>query len=554
MGGRKIKWGNIFIVLLILAAAVYAFLNSGLGKPLLDKVGIGNGVVTEKDTMGNSLKEGETKTGEQGKEPSSPGMPAEGEFVMGLDSWIGGTPALMALSREYNRDYSLNLKITYIHNDTERMEALREGKIHATEISLPSYIKQLAEYPESGIIVGITDFSRGADGIVARSEVKDLNDMEGRKVSFVKDGTGKFILNKFLRLTGLRYQDITPVERDAMGDVIEDLKTGNADLAVSWSPDMNLAVRDMNQSSPGSVKMLITTKEVPNLIPTVLVVDKKLVESDPDEVKAFLSTWYASAKYIIERPDRAHEKLAELMNEKADEYGSVTLEDVKDSLANIKLMAVNDNFGYFGLEAGEATLDSIINDTAQTWKKYGDITKEINAGGIYDAAAMERLQKENDAELVVDYGEIQAGGTGSGAGTEKEFVQQDEKSIETNTEKVAKIDIPPVYYDSGKAAVKADSLSVLDQVFDISKQFPEYYILIDAHTDSVGSDEANLKLSRDRAEEVKKYLVSKGVTANRIVARGWGEYRPVVSGEKTEEDRAANRRTEFILTRETAEQ
>ncbi len=65
----------------------------------------------------------------------------------------------MALSREYHRDYSLDFKIAYIHNDIERMKALREGRIHATEISLPSYIKQLAEYPESGVIVGITDFS-----------------------------------------------------------------------------------------------------------------------------------------------------------------------------------------------------------------------------------------------------------------------------------------------------------------------------------------------------------------------------------------------------------
>ena len=552
MGGNKIKWGNIFIILLILAAAVYAFMNSGLGKPLFDKGSVDNPVVNDKYTIEESIKDGVNNV-EGGSEPLISDMPAEGEFVMGLDSWIGGTPALMALSREYNKDYSLDLKIAYIHNDIDRIKALSEGRIHATEISLPSYIKQLGEYPESGVIVGITDFSRGADGIVAKSEVKDLNDMEGRKVSFVKDGTGKFILNKFLRLTGLRYQDIIPVERDNMGDVINDLKSGNADLAVSWSPDMNLAVRDMNQSSPGSVKMLITTKEVPNLIPTVLVVNKVILEKDPEAVKAFIKTWYASAKYIIEKPDKAHQKLLELINEKADEYGNVALEDVKGSFANIKLMALNDNYGYFGLDGGEKTLDAIIRDTVQTWKKYGDINVDINVDGVLDGGALNYLHDENDEELTVDYKEAQAGGTASGAETDKKFEKQDEKSIEKNTEKVAKVDIPPVYYNSGKAAVKADSLPVLDQVVDISKQFSEYYILIDAHTDSVGSDEANLKLSRDRAEEVKKYLVSKGVNIDRIVGRGWGEYRPVVSDEKNEEDKAANRRTEFILTRDITE-
>ena len=317
---------------------------------------------------------------------------------------------------------------------------------------------------------------------------------------------------------------------------------------------MNLAVRDINKSTPGSVKMLITTKEVPNLIPTVLVVSKKMLEKDPEAVKAFIKTWYASAKYILEKPDKAHQKLVELMNEKADEYGEVALEDVKDSLINIKLMALNDNYGYFGLNGGEKALDSIIRDTVQTWKKYGDINEELNVDGIYDGEVLNYLHDENDKELIADYGEIQGNGTASVAETDKVFEKQDEKSIETNTEKVAKIDIPPVYYDSGKAAVKADSLQVLDQVVDISKQFPEYYILIDAHTDSVGSEEANLKLSRDRADEVKKYLFSKGVNVDRIVARGWGEYRPVVSVEKNEEDKAANRRTEFILTRDSTDQ
>ena len=553
MGGKKIKWGNIFILLLILAAAIYAFMNSDLGKAFIDKDRVDNPVVNDKNAVESILND-EVKTTEEGMEPLIADIPEEGEFVLGLDSWIGGTPALMALSREYNKDYSLDLKIAFIHNDIERIKALNEGKIHATEISLPSYIKQLEKYPESGVIIGITDFSRGADGIVAKSVVKDLNDMEDRKVSFVKDGTGKFILNKFLRLTGLRYQDIIPIERDNMGDVINDLKSGNADLAVSWSPDMNLAVRDINKSTPGSVKMLITTKEVPNLIPTVLVVSKKMLEKDPEAVKAFIKTWYASAKYILEKPDKAHQKLVELMNEKADEYGEVALEDVKDSLINIKLMALNDNYGYFGLNGGEKALDSIIRDTVQTWKKYGDINEELNVDGIYDGEVLNYLHDENDKELIADYGEIQRNGTVSVAESDKVFEKQDEKSIETNTEKVAKIDIPPVYYDSGKAAVKADSLQVLDQVVDISKQFPEYYILIDAHTDSVGSEEANLKLSRDRADEVKKYLFSKGVNVDRIVARGWGEYRPVVSVEKNEEDKAANRRTEFILTRDITDQ
>lgn len=553
MEKKKVKWGNVIILLMLIGAAIYAFKYSNIGNNSNKKTD-----TTTVNVQTATEQRAAEATFEGGKKPDEEGPPLleeepkPGEFVMGLDSWIGGTPALMALSREYNKDYSLDLKIRYIGSDSERIEALTKGLIHATEISLPSLIKQLGKFPDSCVIIGITDFSRGADGIVAKSEVKDLNDMEGRKVSFVKDGTGKFVLNKFLRLTGLRYQDIIPVEREGMSEVIGDLKSGNADLAVSWSPDMNIAVREMNEGGASNVKMLITTKEVPNLIPTVLVVSRKALEEKPDKVEAFLKTWYASAKYLIEKPERAHQKLVELMNEKEDEYGKVALADVDDSLSNIKLMALNDNFTYFGSVGKDPELISIINDTIQTWQKYGDIENGPNAPGLIKFNIMQKLQTEGDDELLVAYGESQDSAA-SGDGTKKDFEKQDEKSIEKNTEKVAKIDIPPVYYNSGKATVKADSLSVLDQVVDISKQFPKYYIVIDAHTDSVGSEESNLKLSKDRAEEVKKYLTSKGVDINRIVARGWGEYKPIVAEEKSEEDKAKNRRTEFILTREIAD-
>lgn len=441
------------------------------------------------------------------------------------------------------------MSIKYISADSDRIRALSEGKIHATEMSLPSFMRFQEQYPDSAVIVGITDFSRGADGIVAKSEVKDLNDMEGRKVSYVANGTGKFILNKFLRLVGLRYQDIEPVEREDMSEVIQDLRTGYSDLIVSWSPDMNVAVNEINARNPNSVKLLITTEEVPNLVPTMLVVNKDYAERNPDKVVSFLRTWFAASKYTIEKPDKAYEKLAELMSQN-EEYGQVSKEEVEASFRDIRLMSLNENLEYFGIDGSKSRIKSIIDDTVETWKRYGDMNREfVPSNDVFSEDYLGKLR--NDDELLVGVVDAEVSGNSSQTDDKKkEFKEQTEQSIEQNTERVAKVDIPPVYYDSGKATVKAESIPVLDEVLDILSQFPEYYLIVDAHTDSVGSDEANLKLSKDRAEEVKKYLVQKGVEENRIVARGWGEYRPIVANEVTEEDKAKNRRTEFILTRE----
>lgn len=545
MEGKRIKWGNIIIFVLIIAAGIVAINYKG------NNPGGGfSGLFSNGDKNDpNAQNKGNDPKG-KGKSPDSSGN----SFTMGLDSWIGGTPILLGLGREYNRDYSLSMDINYIPNDNDRIEALSRGEIQATEMSLPAFIKFQKEYPDAGVIVGITDFSRGADGIVGKSEIKDLNDMEDRKVSFVGDGTGKFILSKFLRLVGLRYQDIEPIERDDMQKVIDDLRLGNADLIVSWSPDMNIAVNEINSSKPGSVKVLITTKEVPYLVPTMLVVNKNYAKSNPEKVEAFLKTWYAASRYIIERPDKAYEKLAELMTQEG-EYSDtkVTTQDVEESFRDIKLMSLNDNFSYFGVAGERDNLDGIIKDTVETWKKYGDMDMDFNLSKeVSSKAYLDKINSSQDVdEILVSSTDFDLpDNVGQIEGAKKEFKQQDEISIEKNTERVAKVDIPPVYYDSGKAAVKSESIVVLDEVKEILGQFPEYYLIIDANTDSVGSNDSNLQLSKNRATEVKKYLVQKGVNENRIIARGWGEDRPIVANEITEEDKAKNRRTEFVLTRE----
>ena len=66
------------------------------------------------------------------------------------------------------------------------------------------------------------------------------------------------------------------------------------------------------------------------------------------------------------------------------------------------------------------------------------------------------------------------------------------------------------------------------------------------HTDNVGNDNYNLKLSSDRAETVRKALIANGIEETRLTAKGYGATKPMVSND-TEEHRALNRRTEMII-------
>jgi outer membrane protein OmpA-like peptidoglycan-associated protein len=103
-----------------------------------------------------------------------------------------------------------------------------------------------------------------------------------------------------------------------------------------------------------------------------------------------------------------------------------------------------------------------------------------------------------------------------------------------------------VLFEFGKYELMPQSKKILQNVVELLKAYPKNKILVEGHTDSVGSDEYNLKLSKLRAEEVKKFLVENGIEEERIEAKGYGKSKPIASN-KTEQGRAQNRRVEILI-------
>lgn len=105
-----------------------------------------------------------------------------------------------------------------------------------------------------------------------------------------------------------------------------------------------------------------------------------------------------------------------------------------------------------------------------------------------------------------------------------------------------------VYFDTGKATIKARSFDVLNEVADVLNRNRNIGKLrVEGHTDDRGGDAYNLRLSQRRAAAVRDYLVEEGgVSASRLISVGYGETKPIVDND-TRENRARNRRVEFII-------
>jgi len=148
--------------------------------------------------------------------------------------------------------------------------------------------------------------------------------------------------------------------------------------------------------------------------------------------------------------------------------------------------------------------------------------------------------------------------TAEATGYNPRTVIVDPKDIDANRKVLRDISLTPtgqtmrlthLIFAQGKSTIDPKSFGELDEVAQMMKENTKIAIQLEGHTDNQGSSKANLALSEDRVEAVKKYLVNKGIGKDRVKTKAFGGSQPL-SNEMTQEARALNRRVEMRILKD----
>ncbi len=165
------------------------------------------------------------------------------------------------------------------------------------------------------------------------------------------------------------------------------------------------------------------------------------------------------------------------------------------------------------------------------------------------AANVARLTADTDGDGVLDINDkcpnTPPGTKVDGSGCPLPVATNTVVVITDEDKKIVSEAIKNLEFEFAKATIKEHSLASLDRVADLLKT-KGLKLKLAGYTDAIGSVKANLKLSKDRAQAVKNYLVSKGVDSDKVQANGYGKAHPIASN-KTDAGRQKNRRVEFTL-------
>lgn len=461
-------------------------------------------------------------------------------IVLGTNTFVGFGPYLwLNHGTEPNEDcplykeYGIKLKIVIQDDFPAGRAAFLNGDIDAIYCTADSWPVECgtgsAMMDAGAVFFNISNWSRGADAIVVKPNIKKVADLRGKTIATSKGTASHSLLLNVLETSEVKAEDITIYEVESGVDAAQVFRAGKVDACVCYSPD------DADLEAAGLGKVLVSTKQASNIICDGLVAKRDYLEKNKEKVsKLIAALLWANTK--MTDPNAVRET-AKYFAHAYDTDEAFFIDGSK----NVYYVTLGDEANFFGLDASFTgiTGQELYSKMARTYSSpaLGRVRAPLSWSKVSTSEIIEGLMSEyndlvkgnQDAETVHSFSKVTTAMETTAAISNKKLT---------------------IEFPTGSDILDHNAKNLIDREFvDIAKQFSGARIRIEGNTDNTGSDAVNKPLSKRRAEAVKEYLVSEyGFDPNRFVVVGNGSAHAIAAGSTGADQRY--RTTDFQLIAE----
>ena len=297
------------------------------------------------------------------------------EVKIGLSDWPGWVAWYVAEQKGYFKKHNANVKLVWFANYTDSIAALSAGQLDANSQTWSDTLAPLAKgIPIKAILVN--DNSAGNDALMASPKIKTFADLKGKTVALEEFSVSHFVLVTALAKNGMSLGDVKVTNLTA-GDAAAAFLAGRVDAAVVWNPWVNQI------QASGKGKPLFTSKDMPGLIPDLLVAQEKAIKEKRKDFLGMIRAWYDTVAFIQSKPDEAAAIMSKVVGLKPEEY-KVFLPGTK-FFGEKEVLAAMDEKNSSSLIAVTPTISKFLLDN-KLMEGRADFAKGIDASLVQEAA------------------------------------------------------------------------------------------------------------------------------------------------------------------------
>lgn len=526
---RLTKTAKIMIFVLIIAllgGGVFVGLKTGLVK---------TDSKSEKEVeMSNPSVDSEVEVSDKKVDSNSENKSENTNTInLSLDEWVGYATILQAnggLTTQPGSIYDrlgIKVNINIINDATQSSNALIKGELDGAGYTINRLAFLSSKFSGANVDVVmpyITNYSNGGDGIIALSSINTIEDLVDARIGVPQFSESQAMIVWFVNQSNLSQENKDKIINNLIlfetpDEAAKAFFAGKIDVAGTWQPYLTQA-ENMTDSH-----ILFSTANSTKLIMSGVIFRNDFAKKNPELVSKFIDgTLQAIDSY---------DKELEVLRNSMPMFNGMSDEDIVGMTMDAALATWANNMDILKEDA-----KTIYSNMCDVWTSIGEVADSSNVDSLFDSTYMESLRDKYETSIVNNDSDNES----------KVSVTEDNKQeILDTTALLTKSASVNFIINTAKFTDTAEASQTLNDFIDVAKMLDGTIIQIEGNTDpnpnTDPTDEANIMLSKQRAETVKQYFIANGISADRIIVVGNGSSNPIVEND-TEEHRAMNRRTD----------